>query len=50
MKELQLLRKAIAKRVELLGENTNNELMLNIQDCHVFSLQLDKSRDFTDTS
>ena len=47
MKELQLSRRAIAKRVELLGENINNKLMLDIQDYHAFSLQLDKLRDFT---
>ena len=37
IKELQLSRRAIAKRVKLLGENINNKLMLDNQDYHAFS-------------
>ena len=36
MKELQLSRRAIAKRVELSNENINNKLMLDIQDYYTF--------------
>ena len=50
IKELQLSKRTVTRRVELLGENMNSKLMLDIKDCHAFSLQLDESNDFTDTT
>lgn len=50
MKELQLSRQSVTRRVEIIGKDIEQKLKKDIMKCRYFSLQFDESTDMTDTA
>lgn len=50
IKELQLSRPTVTRRVEIIGKDIEQKLKSDIMECRYFSLQFDESTDITDTA
>ena len=47
---LQLSRRTVTRRIEILNTDVQNQLLNRIEECVGFSMQLDESTDITDTA